>query len=64
MIYKNQSMINTMNSQKSSMYALLKNLRINKMKIKFNPQWVKLKDLNKKYKTFKHNNLNNKNKNQ
>lgn len=38
MIYKNQSMINTMNSQKSSMYALLKNLRINKMKIKFNPQ--------------------------
>lgn len=37
MIYKNQSMINMMNSQKSLMYVSLKSLRINKMKIKFNP---------------------------
>lgn len=37
MIYKNQLMINMKNSQKSLMYVSLKNLRINKMKIKFNP---------------------------
>lgn len=37
MIYKNQLVINMMNSQKSLMSVSLKNLRINKMKIKFNP---------------------------
>ena len=37
MIYKNQLMINMKNSQKSLMYVSLKNLKINKMKIKFNP---------------------------
>lgn len=37
MIYKNQLMINMMNSQKSLMYVSLKNLKTNKMKIKFNP---------------------------